>query len=57
MFKGVFKNYGLNGLEGMQTLGHNTSLMLEVRQFDLNVETILYFDPMNMVHGNKNLSG
>tara|TARA_B110000285_G_C15026761_1_gene564549 strand:- start:273 stop:470 length:198 start_codon:yes stop_codon:yes gene_type:complete len=47
-FKGLLGHVG----EG---LGSASTFMVNINQYDMYVETLLYFNPMSMIHGNKHL--
>lgn len=47
-FKGLLRHVG----EG---LGSASTFMVNINQYDMYVETLLYFNPMSMIHGNKHL--
>ena len=51
-FKGVLRN-----LQNLQD-GHEgiRSWLVNVNQYDMHVETLLYYNPMTMVHGNKHIN-
>lgn len=54
-FKGILRNFGARPLEGLSGIGRNTSFLVNINQYDMRVETLLYYDPMAMIHGNKHL--
>jgi len=51
-FKGILRNLknalGASGVSG-------SSYLVNVNQYDMDVETLLYYNPMNMIHGNTHL--
>lgn len=55
-FKGIVKNFGPGGLSGFSDIGYNTKYLLHINQYDMSVETLLYFDPMVLVQGNSHLN-
>lgn len=51
-FKGMVRH-----LEGFGPEFKSPALLLSINQYDMSVETLLYYDPMAMIHGNRNLDG
>lgn len=59
-FKGLIRNLTTGGGadagdDGGSGLGSGTYLV-NITQYDMFVETLLYYDPMLMIHGNKHLA-
>lgn len=49
--KGIFRN-----LTDFDPALKGTPLLLEISQYDFRVESLAYFDPLAMVHGNQHLN-
>ena len=47
-FKGILRHLS-------DSLGASSSFLVNVNQYDMFVETLLYFNPLSMIHGNKHL--
>lgn len=50
------KNYGPDCLNGFTDIGYNANFLVNISQYDMAVETLLYYDPLTLIQGNKHIN-